>query len=67
MEAVNVRIGLLGFDHAGYDQDCDVLCPRGGPPQPGEGEETPEGRVLPFAPGPRSYVLRHIETCDVLS
>ncbi len=43
MEAVNVRIGPLVFDHADYDQDGDVLYLHVGSPQPGEGEETPEG------------------------
>ena len=51
MEAVNIRIGPLVFDHADYDADGDVLYLHVGRPQPGEGEETPEGHVVRFAPG----------------
>lgn len=51
METVNIRIGPLLFDHADYDQDGDVLYLHVGPPQAGEGEETPEGHVVRFAPG----------------
>ena len=55
MEAVNIRIGPLTFDHADYDADGDgdgdVVYLHVGQPQPGEGEETPEGHVLRFAPG----------------
>jgi hypothetical protein len=50
MDAVNIRIGPLVFDHADYDPDGDVLYLHIGPPQPAEGEETPEGLVLRFAP-----------------
>ena len=41
MEAVNVHIGPLVFDHADYDA---------------EGEETPEGHVLRFEPGTEHIV-----------
>lgn len=51
MEAVNIHIGPLVFDHADYDPDGDVLYLHRGAPQPAEGEETPEGHVLRFAPG----------------
>jgi hypothetical protein len=56
MEAVNIRIGPLVFDHADYDQDGDVLYLHVGLPQPGEGEETPEGHVVRFAPGSHRIV-----------
>lgn len=56
MEAVNIRIGPLAFDHADYDQDGDVLYLHVGLPEPGEGEETPEGHVLRFAPGTHRIV-----------
>jgi hypothetical protein len=56
MEAVNIRIGPLVFDHADYDQDSDVLYLHVGPPQPGEGEETPKGHVVRFAPGTQRIV-----------
>ena len=56
MEAVNIRIGPLAFDHADYDADGDVLYLHVGPPQPGEGEETPEGHVLRFASGSHRIV-----------
>lgn len=49
MEAVNIRIGPLVFDHADYDADGDVLYLHVGEPQPAEGEETPEGHVLRYA------------------
>ena len=56
MEAVNIRIGPLIFDHADYDADGDVLYLHVGQPQRGEGEETPEGRFLRFAPGTQQIV-----------
>ena len=56
MEALNIRIGPLEFDHADYDADGDVLYLHVGQPQPGEGEETPEGHVLRFAPGTQQIV-----------
>ena len=56
MEAVNIRIGPLTFDHADYDAEGDVLYLHAGDPQPGEGEETPEGHVLRFAPGTQQIV-----------
>ena len=46
---MNVRIGQLVFEHADYDADGDVLYLHVGRPQPGEGEETPEGHVVRFA------------------
>ena len=51
MEAVNVHIGPLVFDHADYDSEGDVLYLHVGPPRVAEGEETPEGHVLRFEPG----------------
>jgi uncharacterized protein YuzE len=56
MEAVNIHIGPLVFDHADYDADGDVLYLHVGPPQPGEGEGTPEGHVVRFAPGTQQIV-----------
>lgn len=56
MEAVNIHIGPLVFDHANYDADGDVLYLHVGDPQPGEGEETPEGHVLRFAPGSQRII-----------
>ena len=56
MEAVNIRIGPLVFDHAVYDRDGDVLYLHVGLPEPAEGEETPEGHVLRFAPGTHRIV-----------
>jgi uncharacterized protein YuzE len=56
MDAVNIRIGPLTFDHADYDADGDVLYLHVGEPQPGEGEETPEGHVVRFAPGTQKIV-----------
>ena len=56
MEAVNIQIGPLAFDHANYDADGDVLYLHVGDPQPGEGEETPEGHVLRFAPGTQRII-----------
>ena len=56
MEDVNIRIGPFVFDHASYDEDGDVLYLHIGPPQLGEGEETPEGHVLRFAPGTQRVV-----------
>jgi uncharacterized protein YuzE len=56
MEAVNIRIGPLVFDHADYDAEGDVLYLHVGEPQPAEGEETPEGHVLRYARGGQSIV-----------
>jgi uncharacterized protein YuzE len=51
MERVNIKIGPLSFDHAAYDAENDVLYLHVGEPQAGEGEETPEGHVVRYAPG----------------
>ncbi len=50
MERVNITIGPLSFDHADYDAESDVLYLHVGEPQAGEGEETPEGHVVRYAP-----------------
>ncbi|HET9152649.1 MAG TPA: DUF2283 domain-containing protein [Solirubrobacterales bacterium] len=50
MEQVNIRIGHITFDHADYDAENDVLYLHVGEPQEAEGEETPEGHVLRYAP-----------------
>ena len=51
MELVNITIGPLSFDHADYDADNDVLYLHVGAPQVAEGEETPEGHGIRYAPG----------------
>jgi uncharacterized protein YuzE len=51
MECVNITIGPLSFDHADYDAENDVLYLHIGAPEPAEGEETPEGHVIRYAPG----------------
>lgn len=56
MEAVNIQIGPLVFDQADYDAEGDVLYLHVGEPQPAEGEETPEGHVLRYAPGTQTIV-----------
>jgi uncharacterized protein YuzE len=56
MERVNITIGPLSFDHADYDADSDVLYLHVGEPQPGEGEETPEGHVVRYAAGTNRVV-----------
>jgi uncharacterized protein YuzE len=56
MEALNIKIGSLLFDYADYDADGDVLYLHVGAPEPGEGEETPEGHVVRFAPGTQRIV-----------
>ena len=56
MEAVNIHIGPLVFDHADYDADGDVLYLHIGAPKAAEGEETPEGHVLRFEPGTQRIV-----------
>jgi hypothetical protein len=56
METVNIRIGPLVFDHADYDGAGDVLYLHVGAPQPGEGEETPEGHVIRFVPGTQRII-----------
>jgi uncharacterized protein YuzE len=56
MEAMNIHIGRLVFDHADYDADGDVLYLHVGQPQPGEGEETPEWHLVRFAPGTQEIV-----------
>ena len=56
MEAVNISIGPLFFDHADYDADGDVLYLHVGEPVEAEGEETPEGHVVRYAPGTQRVV-----------
>lgn len=56
MEQVNITIGPVNFDHADYDAENDVLYLHVGDPQEAEGEETPEGHVLRFAPGTQRIV-----------
>jgi uncharacterized protein YuzE len=56
VERVNIVIGPSRFDHADYDGEADVLYLHAGEPQPAEGEETPEGHVLRFAPGTQRIV-----------
>jgi hypothetical protein len=51
MERVNTKIGPLTFDRATYDGESDVLYLHRGDPRVAEGEETPEGHVLRYAPG----------------
>jgi hypothetical protein len=51
MEQVKIKIGPVTFDHADYDAEHDVLYLHVGEPQPGEGEETPEGHVIRYVPG----------------
>lgn len=51
MGRVNVKIGSIVFDHASYDAENDVLYLRVGEPEAGEGETTPEGHVIRYAPG----------------
>ena len=50
MERVNITIGPVTFDRADYDAENDVLYLNVGEPQGAEGEETPEGHVLRYAP-----------------
>ncbi len=56
MERVNIQIGPLSFEHADYDAENDVLYLHVGEPQMGEGEETPEGHVIRYAPGTNRIV-----------
>ena len=56
MERVNIKIGPVSFDHADYDAENDVLYLHVGEPQAGEGEETPEGHVVRYAPGTNRIV-----------
>lgn len=56
MKHVNIRIGPVSFDRADYDAESDVLYLHVGEPQWAEGEETPEGHVLRYAPGTQNIV-----------
>ena len=56
MEQVKIKIGPVTFDHADYDADSDVLYLHVGEPREAEGEETPEGHVLRYAPGTQNIV-----------
>jgi hypothetical protein len=56
MERVNLQIGPVTFSHANYDAEHDVLYLQVGKPEIGEGEETPEGHVIRFAPGTQRIV-----------
>ena len=48
---MTITIGSSTFDNVLYDADVDVLYLHVGAPQPAEGEETPEGHVVRYAPG----------------
>ena len=67
---MNIRIGPLVFDHADYGDTGDVLYLHVGLPQAGEGEETPEGHVIRFAPGTQRIIgltvinARRVLECD---
>jgi len=50
-EQVQVVVGTLSFDRADYDAGNDVLALRIGEPRSADGEETPEGHFLRYAPG----------------
>ena len=56
MERVNIKIGPVTFDHADYDAENDVLYLSIGEPQPAEGEQTPEGHCVRYAPGTQQIV-----------
>ncbi len=56
MEAVNVHVGPLVFDHADYDAERDVLYLHVGQPVTAEDEETPEGHLVRFARGTQRVV-----------
>ena len=56
MEQVKIKIGSVTFDHADYDAESDVLYLHVGEPRKAEGEETPEGHLLRFAPGTQDVV-----------
>jgi hypothetical protein len=49
--SVSIKIGALVFDDTLYDAENDVLYLSVGTPQKGEGEATPEGHVIRYAPG----------------
>jgi uncharacterized protein YuzE len=51
MGRVNLKIGSIVFDNANYDAENDVLYLRVGEAEAGEGETTPEGHVIRYAPG----------------
>jgi hypothetical protein len=56
VERVNITIGPVAFDHAEHDAESNVLYLHVGEPQEAEGEETPEGHVLRYAPGTHRIV-----------
>jgi uncharacterized protein YuzE len=56
MEPVSIKIGPVTYDRADYDADNDVLYLHVGEPREADGEETPEGHVLRYAPGTQEIV-----------
>ena len=56
MERVSIRIGPVVFNQADYDAENDVLYLHVTEPAEAEGEETPEGHVIRYAPGTRRIV-----------
>jgi len=56
MNRVNIKIGSVVFDRADYDAEHDVLYLHVGEPQEADGEETPEGHVVRYAPGTQRIV-----------
>jgi hypothetical protein len=51
MEKVNITIGSVTFDRADYDAENDILYLYIGEPEEADGESTPEGHHLRYAPG----------------
>ena len=51
MGNVSIKIGAIVFEEAMYDAENDVLYLSVGTPEVGEGEATPEGHVIRYAPG----------------
>lgn len=51
MDRVNIEIGPISFAYSDYDAEHDVLYLSVGKPEEGEGEDTPEGHVIRYAPG----------------
>jgi uncharacterized protein YuzE len=51
VESVNIQIGPHRFTQAEYDAENDVLYLQTANAERGDGEETPEGHVVRYAPG----------------
>lgn len=63
---MTLRIHNWEFDHVSYDPDADVLYLSIGEPQPGVGEETPEGHIARYDAAGQLIGLTLVDVRDTI-